>query len=179
MVCMVLCTTTTTTMKTTTTMCNTNEAVNEVDEDDMCSHWPAHYEVAFETLPPVVKEFVREFGRRYGDVRENLASAIVVWAWHVKTLHAKNLEVEEFKYLEQRDGAKGDKGKPDDGGTARARLFENVSTERFKRHREVMNDYGLLQATKKAKGAPPPSSSHGEAQDPEEGDGSGHYSQAR
>ena len=42
-----------------------------------------------------------------------------------------------------------------------------------------MNEHFLLQATKKAKGTPHTSSSHGEAQDPEVGDGSGHYSQAR
>ena len=179
MVCMVLCTTTTTTMKTTTTMCNKNEAVDEVDEDDMCSHTTAHYERAFEKLPPKVQEFVHKFGRRDGDVRETLTSAMVEWAWHVKTLHAKNSELEEFKYSQQRDGAKGDKGKPSDEGTDRARLLEKVSTERFKRHRDIINEHSVLQATKKAKGAPRPSSSHGEAQDPEVGDGSGHYSQAR
>ena len=178
-VCMVLCTTTTTTMKTTTTMCNTNEAVDEVDEDDMCSHTTAHYERAFEKLLPEVKEFVRKFGRRDGDVRETLTSAMVEWAWHVKKLHAKHSEVEEFKYFQQRDGAKGDMGKPSDEDTARAVLLENLSTEKFKRHRDLLNDYGVLQATKKAKGAPHPSSSPGGAQAPEASEGSENGTQAR
>ena len=178
-VCMVLCTTTTTTMKTTTTMCNTNEAVNEVDEDDMCSHTIQHYERKFEELLPEVKEFVRKFGRRDGDVRETLTTAMVEWAFHIKTLHGKNSEVEEFKYFHQRDGAKGDMAKPSDEDTAKAELLENLSSKKFKRHRDLLNDYGVLQATKKAKGAPHPSSSPGDAQAPEASEGSEKDTQPR
>ena len=78
-VCMVLCTTTTTTTKTTTTMCKKNEAVDEVDEDDMCDEPTADYAAAFARLPSAVKEFVHKFGRRDGNVRETLTTAIVVY----------------------------------------------------------------------------------------------------
>ena len=174
---MVLCTTTTTTTNTTTTMCQKNKAVDEVIEvdevDEVDEDLTKHYEALFAMLPPVVKDFVHKFGRRDGNVRETLTTAIVAWALHVTLLHAKNSELEEFKYSQQRDGAKGDKGKPSDEGTDTARLLEKVSTERFKRHRDIINEHSVLQATKKAKGAPHTSSSHGEAQAPEHGDGSG------